>query len=184
MIGRYFRGGSRNGGHQSWFCTVELYCPMRWVQSVRTVRERADACSSVGDVDRRVGCDRWSADHVVAEEHRDRRSEWWRRATWAFERAFSSDDTEAALGWKMLDSLLQSKLATRGDSDIAQVIGEHPALDEVEDLGTTWKRGECRWPQRMPAATTPRSRRRVVAWLSVRPLPARPSPPARRPGVP
>jgi hypothetical protein len=58
---------------------------------------------------------------------------WWRRVTWAFERTFSADDTEAALGWKMLDTLLQSKLATRGDSDIVQVIGEHTALDEVED---------------------------------------------------
>ena len=63
----------------------------------------------------------------------DRRSEWWRRVTWAFERTFSADDTEAALGWKMLDTLLQSKLATRGDSDIVQVIGEHTALDELED---------------------------------------------------
>jgi len=60
----------------------------------------------------------------------DRRSEWWRRVTWAFERTFSADDTEAALGWKMLDTLLQSKLATRGDSDIVQVIGEHTALDD------------------------------------------------------
>lgn len=64
----------------------------------------------------------------------DRRSEWWRRVTWAFERTFSPDDTEAALGWKMLDTLLQSKLATRGDSDIVQVIGEHTALgDHVEE---------------------------------------------------
>lgn len=60
----------------------------------------------------------------------DRRSEWWRRVTWAFERTFSPDDTEAALGWKMLDTLLQSKLATRGDSDIVQVIGEHTALGD------------------------------------------------------
>lgn len=64
----------------------------------------------------------------------DRRSEWWRRVTWAFERTFSPDDTEAALGWKMLDTLLQSRLATRGDSDIVQVIAEHTALDDgVED---------------------------------------------------
>lgn len=71
----------------------------------------------------------------------DRRSEWWRRVTWAFERTFSSDDTEAALGSKMLDTLLQSTLATRGDSDIVQVIGEHTALGEVEDLGDEVEEG-------------------------------------------
>ena len=120
---------------------------------------------------------------MVAEEHRDRRSEWWRRATWAFERTFSSDDMEAALGWKMLDTLLQSKLATRGDSEIVQVIGQHPPLDEVEDLGTTWKRGVL-MATTNASGYNPRSRRRVVVWLYVRPLPARSSPPARRPGVP
>jgi hypothetical protein len=35
----------------------------------------------------------------------DRRSEWWRRTTWAFERTFSADDPQAELGWKMLDTL-------------------------------------------------------------------------------
>lgn len=58
----------------------------------------------------------------------DRRSEWWRRTTWAFERTFSDDDAEAELGWKMLDTLLRSTLATKDDSDIVQVIAEHAAL--------------------------------------------------------
>jgi hypothetical protein len=40
----------------------------------------------------------------------DRRSEWWRRTTWAFERTFSADDAQAELGWKMLDTLLRSTL--------------------------------------------------------------------------
>lgn len=58
----------------------------------------------------------------------DRRTEWWRRTFWAFERTFSPADTEAGLGWKMLDTLLRSKLATRSDSDIVHVIAEHGAL--------------------------------------------------------
>jgi hypothetical protein len=29
----------------------------------------------------------------------DRRSEWWRRTTWAFERTFSTDDNQARLAW-------------------------------------------------------------------------------------
>ena len=61
----------------------------------------------------------------------DRRSEWWRRTTWAFERTFSTEDTQAELGWKVLDTLVRSKLATRDDSDIVQVIAEHAALGDT-----------------------------------------------------
>ncbi|WP_454561911.1 hypothetical protein [Mycobacterium haemophilum] len=70
----------------------------------------------------------------------DRRSEWWRRTTWAFERTFSSDDAQAELGWKMLDTLLRSTLATRDDSDIVQVIAEHAALGattQEDNIGHT-----------------------------------------------
>ena len=58
----------------------------------------------------------------------DRRSEWWRRTAWAFERTFNEDDGQAQLGWKMLDKLLKSTLATKDDSDIVQVIAERAAL--------------------------------------------------------
>ncbi|CAJ1495581.1 hypothetical protein MU0083_001195 [[Mycobacterium] kokjensenii] len=59
----------------------------------------------------------------------DRRSEWWRRSAWAFERTFSADDGEAGLGWEMLDSLLRSTLATRDDSDVVQVIVDYTVTD-------------------------------------------------------
>jgi hypothetical protein len=58
----------------------------------------------------------------------DKRSEWWRRTTWAFEHTFSPDDAEAKLGWKVLGTLMHSKLATKDDSDIVQVIAEQVAL--------------------------------------------------------
>jgi hypothetical protein len=58
----------------------------------------------------------------------DKRSEWWRRTTWAFERTFSADNTEAELGWKVLDALVGSKLATKDDSDVVQLMAEHVAL--------------------------------------------------------
>ena len=58
----------------------------------------------------------------------DRRSEWWRRTQWAFERTFSSDAREIQLGWRMLSMLVSSTLATRDDSDIVQVITEHSTL--------------------------------------------------------
>ena len=57
----------------------------------------------------------------------DRRSDWWRRSAWAFERTFSADDGQARLGWRMLNTLLRSTLVTRDDSEIVQVIGEHLA---------------------------------------------------------
>ena len=61
----------------------------------------------------------------------DRRSEWWRRTQWAFERTFSSDDAEARLGWTLLSMLTRSTLATRDDSDIVQMIAQHGALTET-----------------------------------------------------
>lgn len=62
----------------------------------------------------------------------DRRSEWWRRTTWAFERTFSGDDTQALLGWKMLTALAGSKLATKDDSAFVLVVAEH-AVKAVEN---------------------------------------------------
>jgi hypothetical protein len=58
----------------------------------------------------------------------DRRSEWWRRTQWAFERTFSADEAEFELGWEMLTALVKSKLSTKDDSDIVQVIAEHEAI--------------------------------------------------------
>jgi hypothetical protein len=60
----------------------------------------------------------------------DKRSEWWRRTAWAFERTFSVDDAEAKLGWKVLGTLVGSKLATKDESDIVQVMAEHVVLGE------------------------------------------------------
>lgn len=59
----------------------------------------------------------------------DRRSEWWRRTQWAFERTFSPNDAEAELGWQVLNTLIVSRLATTDDDDIAQVIAELVSLD-------------------------------------------------------
>lgn len=58
----------------------------------------------------------------------DRRSEWWRRTAWSFERTFTADPAQAELGWKALATLMASTLATKDDSDMVQVIAEHQAL--------------------------------------------------------
>jgi hypothetical protein len=58
----------------------------------------------------------------------DRRAEWWRRTSWAFERTFSTDDTQAELGWEVLRALSRSTLATTDDSVIVQVIAQRTTL--------------------------------------------------------
>ncbi|MEB3069905.1 hypothetical protein [[Mycobacterium] vasticus] len=61
----------------------------------------------------------------------DRRSEWWRRTSWAFERTFAANTSQARLGWSLLATLMRSKLATVDDIDIVQVIAEHGTLAYV-----------------------------------------------------
>lgn len=65
----------------------------------------------------------------------DRRSEWWRRLAWAYERTFEDDPAQQELGWKLIAVLMDSPLATVGDSDIVQVVGEHIALSSLGEEG-------------------------------------------------
>ncbi|MEB3071574.1 hypothetical protein [[Mycobacterium] vasticus] len=62
----------------------------------------------------------------------DRRSEWWRRTTWAFERTFSDDDLQVRLGWDILDVLLESALVTADDAQIVQVIARRAVRGESD----------------------------------------------------
>lgn len=43
----------------------------------------------------------------------DRRSEWWRRLAWAYERAFSDDPAEQELGWELINVLVASRHRVR-----------------------------------------------------------------------
>jgi len=61
----------------------------------------------------------------------DRRSEWWRRTAWAFERTFGESNNQARLGWSLLATLMRSKLVTVDDGDIVQVIAEYATLGDV-----------------------------------------------------
>ena len=65
----------------------------------------------------------------------DRRSEWWRRTTWAFERTFSVDSGQARLGWRILKTLVFSRLATKAESDLVQIIAEAETLDWINREG-------------------------------------------------
>jgi hypothetical protein len=94
----------------------------------------------------------------------DKRSEWWRRTAWAFERTFraapvalaqtdpplgaaqappapgpaeeaaaakaAAAKAEATLGWTVLGSMMGSKLATKDDSLIVQIIATQVALGQ------------------------------------------------------
>jgi hypothetical protein len=72
----------------------------------------------------------------------DRRTEWWRRTTWAFDRSLSDNYVEAQLGWNLLDALVESTLVTNSDASVVQVIAEHVALSEYNtDKGQQHGRG-------------------------------------------
>ena len=62
----------------------------------------------------------------------DRRSEWWRRTGWAVERSLGDDDVEAELGWKLLGALVESKLVTKSDFGVLQVVAGYVALNEID----------------------------------------------------
>ncbi len=61
----------------------------------------------------------------------DRRSEWWRRVTWALEQTFSDDQNQQELGWSLLDTLVTSTLATKDDQRIVQIMSVHVALAKL-----------------------------------------------------
>lgn len=68
----------------------------------------------------------------------DRRSEWWRRTSWALDLTFSDAQEKRRLGWSLLLALAASKLVTKGDSDVMQAVAEHVAKgddDDGEDSG-------------------------------------------------
>lgn len=67
----------------------------------------------------------------------DRRSEWWRRTAWAFERTFNEDDTQAELGLKLLALQVESKLMTRDEKRIVLLITKHiAAVDDTPTLAS------------------------------------------------
>lgn len=72
----------------------------------------------------------------------DRRSEWWRRTAWAFERSLSRNKLEAELGWKVLATLVASELAkTVLYSYALWIIGRidfNVPVDELREVMARW----------------------------------------------
>ncbi len=61
----------------------------------------------------------------------DRRSEWWRRVTWALEQTFSDDQNLQELGWSVLETLVGSRLATKDDQRIVLIMSVHVAMAKL-----------------------------------------------------
>ncbi len=55
---------------------------------------------------------------IVQRTYADRRSEWWRRATWAVDHTLSEDVDTQIVGFDVLVKLQSSRLATRSDRDL------------------------------------------------------------------
>ncbi|MET9326576.1 hypothetical protein [Tsukamurella sp. NPDC003166] len=65
----------------------------------------------------------------------DRRAEWWRRVSWAFEQVLSGDSNRESFGWEVLVRLRDSKLATPEDKVMFQSLADRWIVGD--DVGTT-----------------------------------------------
>lgn len=70
------------------------------------------------------------------KNHADRRAEWWRRVSWAFDHALSADEAEAEFGWLMVQHLADSGLVTKGDAELFQTVAERWITSDTEQSPT------------------------------------------------
>lgn len=73
------------------------------------------------------------------KQNADRRAEWWRRLSWAFDHSLSQDPDEADFGWLMVDHLSRSRLATAADEEFLQAVAERWISGDND--GTTGRGG-------------------------------------------
>lgn len=58
---------------------------------------------------------RWGVKNTIKQkEDSERRSEWWRRATWALERTSDPDDSVAEMAWGLLGGLGSAQVLVDG----------------------------------------------------------------------
>ncbi|KXO99190.1 hypothetical protein [Tsukamurella pseudospumae] len=63
----------------------------------------------------------------------DRRAEWWRRVSWAFDHVLSGDDQRVTFGWTILIRLRESRLATRDDRAVFGFLADDWIINDNED---------------------------------------------------
>jgi len=63
---------------------------------------------------------------VIQKRFADRRDAWWNRTQWALERiiAGQDDDTQAAIGFVVLNELQASRLATEEERDMLEAVAD------------------------------------------------------------
>jgi len=49
---------------------------------------------------------------IIQKSRADRRDQWWKRAQWAIEQTFKGDEEQQALGFRVLQVLADSELAS------------------------------------------------------------------------
>lgn len=70
---------------------------------------------------------------LYQRDRADRRSEWWRRATWAVERTFSEIEEEAATGFAVLAVLVQSDLITATEREMVAALAQQALQADTVD---------------------------------------------------
>jgi hypothetical protein len=64
---------------------------------------------------------------VIQKRFADRRDAWWNRTQWALERIIAGqedDDTQAAIGFVVLNGLQASRLATKEERDMLEAVAD------------------------------------------------------------
>ncbi|GGH92288.1 hypothetical protein ACFFGR_04400 [Arthrobacter liuii] len=68
---------------------------------------------------------------IKQKREADNRAEWWKRAQWALDAAYSGDPKRGTVGLKVLTALAESDLAGKGELDVLEAAWENP-LSEAE----------------------------------------------------
>ncbi len=74
---------------------------------------------------------RWT---LHQKDESERRTEWWRRMTWALDRTQSDKDREARVGWMILGELLDSDLATPTEVAFIDLLAREAAQVDNEGV--------------------------------------------------
>lgn len=76
---------------------------------------------------------------VTQKSRADRRDQWWKRAQWAIEQTFTDNEEQQALGFRVLQVLADSKLASPEEIVLLASLTTHeieplaPTVQEVDD---------------------------------------------------
>lgn len=70
---------------------------------------------------------------VRQKDREGRRIEFWKRLTWALDKTAADDSYNQLIGWRVVQGLLASGLATDTEEDIVRALALVEAKDDTED---------------------------------------------------